>query len=183
MSGAGGPAINWDAMPDTKLGSASNMTAIDANTKLFNPNLKVDDPNYGWVTPTQNVNNAQWSDMLGPLVGIAVGAGFGALGAPEWASMLTKAAQFAGNIGGGPASTGNEAAAILAEQGGQGTPQVTGVPAGMEGLVPILLLLNQAFGNKNQTAATTTSGGTANLPVVNKGLFTSNPTPGNAGVQ
>jgi hypothetical protein len=188
-SGAGGPAINWDAMPSTKLGPASNLTPVGPDTKVFNKNLIIDDPNYGEVTLTSNVNNAQWSDMIGPVIGLAIGAGFGALGAPTWASSLTNAANFAGGLGGGGLTpkSGLDISSLLS--GGSaassaGLPQVTGVPEGMEKFVPLLLLLSQKFGTNNQTPATTSSGGNANtLPVESRGLFTSSPTTGRAGVQ
>jgi hypothetical protein len=83
MSGAGGPSINWDALPNVMIGgrpvSASNLAAVAPGVNLFNPAFQTNDKNYGNVTSIGNVNNAQWSDWIGPAIGIAMGAGFGAL--------------------------------------------------------------------------------------------------------
>ena len=96
-----------------------------------------------------------------------------------------------GNNSGGTSTSNLESQITTAGTAASaGTPNVTGVPAGMEKFVPLLLMLNQAFGassqasNKNQSATTATSGGNANtLPVQSNGLFTSTPTSGRLGIQ
>jgi|SRR6516225_3406242 hypothetical protein len=176
--------------------------------QLTDPSMVKWDPNYGWITPQANVkSDDDWIDKVGSFVGdiapgaimAALSAGFGALGAPVWATMLTNLASSLGGSGGPPLTLGSGAGSqsnlesqitTAGTAASAGSPQVTGVPAGMEQYVPLLLLLNQAFGassqasNKNQSTATNTSGGNANnLPVVNNGLFTSSPTSGRLGVQ
>lgn len=78
-SAAQAPAINWQAMPGTAFGPAYAVNPVEPGVKLFNPALQGRDANYGQITPTANVNNAQFSDLLGPIIGSILGAGFGGL--------------------------------------------------------------------------------------------------------
>ena len=94
-------SINWQSLPDVIIGgrpvSASNLAAVGPGVNLFNPSYQTNDPNFGAVTSIGNVNNTQWSDYLGPIIGMAMGAGFGAL-APVGAGLFSSLPKIASSF-------------------------------------------------------------------------------------
>lgn len=84
-------AFNVDPtkLPQTQFGSVLNTGAVDANTRLYNPNMVYDDPNYGRITDARNIDTRSISDLFGPImvglaasgIGSLASAGIGAAGA------------------------------------------------------------------------------------------------------
>ena len=80
----GSSTVNWQAMPDTMFGPAYAINPVESGVNLYNPRIVTNDPNYGEITPTANVNNRQLSDFAGPLImailSAAMPAAIGAVG-------------------------------------------------------------------------------------------------------
>jgi hypothetical protein len=92
-----------DKMPKTVYGNAG-VSAYDPSLHLFNDQSKTWDPNYGWVTPTQNVDTrgSAWEEAIynyAPalaMMAMTGGAGIGALG-----STLLRAPGIIGQLANG----------------------------------------------------------------------------------
>lgn len=85
--------LDYSKLPQTKYGSLMDVRQMDTPSgqavggfKLKDPNAKYYDPNYGWITSSQNTidpsSQRDWHDLIGPVVMGAVlgGAGMGLLG-------------------------------------------------------------------------------------------------------
>lgn len=80
-------AFNVDPtkLPETRFGSVLNTGMVDAHTRLRDPSMVYDDPNYGRITDARNIDTSSISDYFGPAIMSAAMWGMGALGAPSLA--------------------------------------------------------------------------------------------------
>jgi len=102
--------VDYSKLPKTSLGTSVqgwSPTPYQPGSngdpsKLFNSKAVINDPNYGWITRTANVNNASGDvlDRYGGAIPYAImaglGAGFGAL--TPLSGMLGQAFNQAGNV-------------------------------------------------------------------------------------
>lgn len=99
--GGGRGSFNVDAslLPQTRFGDVTLTGAVDDRTRLYDPSLVYDDPNYGRITDSRNIDTSSWSDYFGPVIMSAAMAGMGALGAPSLATGLVSAGRAVGEGG------------------------------------------------------------------------------------
>lgn len=85
--GQGGYRFEVDAslLPQTRFGGVDMTAQVNPHTRLRNPNLVYDDPNYGRITDHRNVDTSSISDYFGPAAMALATWGMGALGAPTLA--------------------------------------------------------------------------------------------------
>lgn len=92
-------SVDPTKLPETRFGGVLNSHRVDPTTRLRNPAMVYDDPNYGRITDARNINTESWSDYFGPAIMAAATAGMGALGAPTLATGLIGAARGVGEGG------------------------------------------------------------------------------------
>lgn len=72
--------INYQNLPRTRFGGVDRTAPVEQGSKLINPYLVYEDPNYGRITPMGNVRTG--NEWLGPTLMALVGAGMGSLAGP-----------------------------------------------------------------------------------------------------
>lgn len=72
-------------LPETRFGPVTGTGRVDAHTRLYNPSMVYDDPNYGRITDARNIDTRSISDYFGPAALALATWGMGALGAPSLA--------------------------------------------------------------------------------------------------
>lgn len=98
--------IDYDKLPKTKFGSARDVTPYHEGMKLYNKALVYDDPNYGKITLSQNVDPGI-GKYIGPGLMAIASMGMGSLMAPGMAAIglpgvnPASAIQSLGNVAGG----------------------------------------------------------------------------------
>jgi hypothetical protein len=107
-----------DLFPTTQYGALGLFAGAGDTDDLIDPNLRYEDPNYGWITPSTNVKNAglSWIDIVGP----ALTLGFAGIGSGLIAGGIGSLGAGAGDIAslGGTFGAGADAAATAAAIGG-----------------------------------------------------------------
>jgi hypothetical protein len=99
--------VNWDKLPKSPFGSAgAGLSGYDPSMKpgLFNTNMVTKDPNYGWVTPTSNVDHelhGMDSLIYNAAPALAIGAMTMGAGIPSLISSGMRGTQMLSNVGSG----------------------------------------------------------------------------------
>jgi hypothetical protein len=107
----GGPGayrfhVDPSLLPQTRFGDVTRSAQVNPHTRLRDPSMVYDDPNYGRITDHRNVDTSSVGPMLVSLAAGGIGglasAGIGAAGAagssiPGWATSGIRAAQSFGN--------------------------------------------------------------------------------------
>lgn len=101
--GSGGFQFRVDGskLPRTVFGDVTGTAPVNAHSHLINPNLVIDDPNYGRITDARNVREDRLNTTVGMALPALATAGIGALAAP---AALAGAGLFGGAFN--PASLG-----------------------------------------------------------------------------
>lgn len=99
-NGAGENRFEIDAakLPQTRFGGVTRTAAVDDSSRLFNPRLQYDDPNYGRITPIWNLDTRNaLNDFVALAAPAAAMAGIGALGMPALAGQVVGLARGLGS--------------------------------------------------------------------------------------
>lgn len=106
--------VDDSKFPQTRYGGVSQSAPVDHGTRLRNPAMRYDDPNYGDITHHRNVEINPFNQMFMQTLMAAAMGGIGALGAPAWATSLVNMARGLGN---GQMNWGT-LASLLSQMGG-----------------------------------------------------------------
>ena len=98
-----GKDLKFSGLPRTRFGDVSVTTPVTGDTRLLNPNLVYDDPNYGRITLAKNIDTGS-NKFVGPglmaLAGLGMGSLAGAAGGASAAQSFNTAKSLIGALQG-----------------------------------------------------------------------------------
>lgn len=98
-SGGGHFSVDDSKLPNTPFGSVLGVGPVGPHSTLYNPDLVIDDPNYGRISPASNFKPDQVNTIAQQALMSAALAGFGGLLGPNmgWVTQLINGARSLGS--------------------------------------------------------------------------------------